>query len=92
LRQRTAREQLLASRAPLSERARLTLIGVAVCLLTLFVVAAMAWVAANPSVPPECQILYRQARTAADTARIDAIVFPKKNAIACGVARLSVEG
>jgi len=51
----------------------------------------MAWIAANPSIPPECRILYRQARTAADTMRIDALVFPKRTTLACGVARRSVE-
>jgi hypothetical protein len=87
---RTRKEQLADAAPSPRERARLF----AAVLLFVFgigvVFAAKAYLAAHPTMPPECAKLYREARTAADTARIDQLVFLKQASLACGVVRAAL--
>ncbi len=88
--QRTVSEQLADTRPRLRERARA--LGLAVLFLAVagVVLWGMAKVAQHPGMPPECTVAYRAARTAADTVRIDRLVYPKKTTLSCGAAREAV--
>src|SRR5688500_2917716 len=79
-----------AARA-LRDRVSNVVVGVVFVVIAGVVLGLMAYFAANPTMPPECVALYRDARSAADTAMADRVIVRnhRKSPLSCGAIRMS---
>ena len=88
-RQRAMSDQQRSAAIGLADRLSNIAAAIVLCVLAGVVLALIAYFAAYPTMPPECVALYRDARSATDTAAVDRVVVRKKAALSCGAIRTS---
>ena len=87
--QRDRIEQERAAKPDAHTRARSAILAVALAVVAVIVIRVMIWASASTDLRAACRALYAQARTAADSARVDKVVPPAHAPMSCGAHRES---